>query len=53
MYDPQFDYMFPDLVLAHAELDATVERAYGLPAGMEDAEVVAYLFDLYTAAISQ
>ena len=51
MYDPDLDFMFPALSAAHAALDATVERAYGLPAGLEEKDVVAHLFGLYSAAV--
>ena len=48
LYDP--DTMPPDLVEAHAKLDALVDRAYGR-AFMDDAERVAHLFTLYAEAV--
>lgn len=44
LYDP--DVMPPELVKAHAKLDAAVEQAYGRTFA-DDGERVAYLFDLY------
>ncbi|MDO5535064.1 MAG: N-6 DNA methylase [Propionibacteriaceae bacterium] len=51
MYDPNLDFMFPALTAAHGALDAAVERAYGLQAGLEEKDVVAHLFELYSAAV--
>lgn len=47
LYDPDDDFLFPDLVKAHRELDAAVESAYGLGDGMEEREIVAHLLSLY------
>lgn len=46
LYDPRM--MPPDLVKAHAELDALVDKAYGLKPTCTDAERVAHLFKLYS-----
>ena len=45
LYDPLF--MPPDLVKAHAHLDALVDKAYGLSPSCTDADRVAHLFKLY------
>lgn len=51
MYDPDLDFMFPDLTAAHTALDSAVEAAYGLLPGMEEKDIVAHLFGLYSAAV--
>lgn len=51
MYDPDLDFMFPELTAAHTALDAAVERAYGLQPGLDEKDVVAHLFGLYSAAV--
>ena len=45
LYDPLF--MPPDLVKAHAHLDALVDKAYGLKPTASDSDRVALLFKLY------
>ena len=45
LYDRKF--MPPDLVKAHAHLDALVDKAYGLSPSCTDADRVAHLFKLY------
>lgn len=52
MYDPSNEWMFAGLFSAHAELDAAIERAYGLQPGLEESELVAHLFALYEQATS-
>ncbi len=47
LYDPLF--MPPDLVKAHAHLDALVDKAYGLSPSCTDADRVAHLFKLYAS----
>ncbi len=47
LYDPLT--MPPDLVKAHAHLDALVDKAYGLAPSCTDADRVAHLFKLYAA----
>ena len=47
MYDPDNDFLFPDLTKAHAELDAAVEAAYGVDFGGDEEKIVAHLFKLY------
>lgn len=47
MYNPDNDFLFPDLMKAHAELDAAVEAAYGVDFGGDEEKIVAHLFKLY------
>lgn len=52
LYAPEAGY--PDLVKAHATLDKAVDKAYGYKKGKntdDEAERVAFLFDLYRKAI--
>ena len=49
LYDPLF--MPPDLVKAHAHLDALVDKAYGLSSSCTDADRVAHLFKLYAGKV--
>jgi hypothetical protein len=49
LYDPRM--MPPDLVKAHAALDAFIDKAYGLKPTCTDAERVAHLFKLYADRI--
>lgn len=57
MYDPDNDFLYPELLKAHAELDAAVEAAYGVDFSdsADDAEreqrIVAHLFELYNEAV--
>ena len=48
LYDPLT--MPPDLVKAHAQLDALVDKVYGLKPSVMDDERVAHLFRLYAEA---
>lgn len=47
MYDPDNEWMFPELLKAHRELDAAVEAAYGVDFGGDEEKIVAHLFKLY------
>ena len=47
MYDPDNDFLFADLMAAHAALDAAVEAAYGVDFGGDEERIVAHLFKLY------
>ena len=56
MYDPDNEFLYPELVKAHKELDAAVERAYGvdfsdLDDDAREQEIVAHLFKLYSEAV--
>lgn len=47
MYNPDNDFLFPELMKAHAELDAAVEAAYGVDFNGNEEKIVAHLFKLY------
>lgn len=47
MYDPDNDFLYPELMRAHRELDAAVEAAYGVDFGGDEEGIVAHLFRLY------
>ena len=47
MYDPDNDFLFPDLMATHRALDAAVEDAYGVDFGGDEERIVAHLFALY------
>ena len=49
LYDPLT--MPPDLMKAHAHLDALVDKAYGLSPSCTDADRVAHLFKLYAEKV--
>ena len=51
LYDPLT--MPPDLVKAHAHLDALVDKAYGLSPSCTDADRVAHLFKLYAEKVKK
>jgi hypothetical protein len=53
MYDPDHDWLYPELTAAHQALDAAVERAYGLLPGSDDKEIVERLFQLYARAMNR
>lgn len=53
MYDPDHDWLYPELTAAHHALDAAVERAYGLTPGSDEKEIVERLFQLYAKAINR
>src|SRR5699024_220562 len=36
MYDPDYDWLYPELTAAHHALDAAVEQAYGLEPGCDE-----------------
>lgn len=47
LYDPDNEWMFPELVNAHRELDAAVEAAYGVDFQGDEEKIAAHLFKLY------
>ena len=47
MYDPDNEWMFPELTKAHEALDAAVEAAYGVDFQGNEEKIVAHLFKLY------
>lgn len=51
MYDPDNDFLYPELTKAHKTLDAAVEAAYGVEFGGDEEKIVAHLFKLYSQAI--
>lgn len=52
LYDPDNEWLYPALTKAHQDLDAAIERAYGLEPGCTEPEIVAHLFKLYEQATS-
>ena len=52
LYDPDNEWLYPALTKAHQNLDAAIERAYGLEPGCPEPEIVAHLFKLYEQATS-
>lgn len=52
LYDPENNWLYPQLSKAHQELDAAVERAYGLDPGSDEKEIVELLFQLYHGAVN-
>ena len=53
MYDPDNEFLFPDLMKAHAELDAAVESAYGVDFNGDENKIVAHLFNLYAEKVGE
>ena len=47
MYDPDNEWMFPELAKAHKALDSAVETAYGVDFNGNEEKIVAHLFKLY------
>ncbi|AKK03739.1 class I SAM-dependent DNA methyltransferase [Corynebacterium epidermidicanis] len=47
MYDPDNDFLYPELMKAHRELDKAVERAYGVDFDGDEQKIVSHLFGLY------
>ena len=47
MYDPDNEWMFPELAKAHKALDSAVEAAYGVNFNGNEEKIVAHLFKLY------
>lgn len=47
MYDPDNEWMFPELFKAHHELDSAVEAAYGVDFQGDEEKIVTHLFKLY------
>ncbi|MGV9189449.1 class I SAM-dependent DNA methyltransferase [Arcanobacterium canis] len=50
LYNPDNDWLYPELDKAHKALDAVVESAYGLTPGLDEKDIVAHLFTLYGEA---
>lgn len=51
MYDPENDFLYPELAKAHRELDAAVEAAYGVDFDGDEEAIVAHLFKLYAEKV--
>ena len=51
MYDPDNDFLYPDLIAAHKALDAAVETAYDVDFNGDEEKIVAHLFKLYAEKI--
>lgn len=53
MYNPDNEFLFPDLMKAHAELDAAVESAYGVDFDGDENKIVSHLFNLYAEKVGE
>lgn len=53
MYDPDNDFLYPELMKAHKALDAAVEAAYGLDFDGDEEKIVAHLFKLYAERVGR
>ncbi|MDP9800081.1 hypothetical protein J2S49_000157 [Arcanobacterium wilhelmae] len=53
LYDPDNDFLYPQLVAAHRRLDVAVEAAYGFEPGVSEEQIVAHLFELYNHAVNR
>lgn len=53
MYDPDHDWLYPELTAAHHALDTAVEQAYGLEPGCDEKEIVDRLFRYYAKAMNR
>lgn len=47
LYDPDNDFLYPELMAAHKALDVAVEEAYGVKFDGDEEKIVAHLFKLY------
>ena len=52
LYDPDNDWLYPELTRAHQNLDDAVEHAYGFAPGTEEKDIVAHLFNLYAKMVN-
>lgn len=53
MYDPDNDFLYPELMKAHRELDRAVEMAYGVDFDGDEQKIVAHLFKLYNEKVEK
>lgn len=53
LYDPDNDWMYPELVKAHEANDRAVMDAYGFKYDMSEAEIVAELMKMYQQLVSK
>ena len=50
LYDPDNEFIYPELSLAHKNLDKAVEEAYGVDFNGDEEKIIAHLFKLYAEA---
>lgn len=50
LYDPDNDFLYPELARAHAQLDRAVEAAYGVDFAGDETKITTHMFTLYQAA---
>ena len=53
MYNPANEFLFADLMKAHASLDAAVESAYGVDFNGDENKIVSHLFNLYAEKVAE
>lgn len=53
LYDPDNEFIYPELMLAHRALDKAVEATYGVDFDGDEEKMVAHLFKLYAEAIKE
>lgn len=53
LYDPDNDWLYPELTSAHKRLDRAVEAAYGVDFDGDETAIVAHLFSLYAKATAE
>ena len=53
LYEPDDEWMYPELFKAHRALDAAVEAAYGVDFNGDEEKIVAHLFKLYAEKTTQ
>lgn len=53
LYDPDNEFIYPELTKAHRALDEAVERAYNLEPGCSEEIIVTRLFKRYSTAIKK
>lgn len=53
LYDPDNDFLYPELARAHAQLDRAVEAAYGVDFAGDETKITTHLFTLYQTATAQ
>lgn len=47
LYDPDNEFIYPELMAVHKKLDTAVEAAYGVDFNGDEEKIVAHLFKLY------
>ena len=53
LYDPDNDWLYPELTAAHKRLDRAVEAAYNVDFDGDETAIVAHLFSLYAKATAE